>query len=954
MWTPRGAWPLFVAAALGAVLFVTPAASAKASRPKAPGSLLPANAVKVAQLPVFTWSPVAKADHYEFQVAADKGFNSTVKSTGGVQSTKNTAATIGTALINGTYWWRVRTVTATSATSVWTKGRSFVLGWAPLTNVQGPDDGTSFSTPTVDAASALVLRWAPMPGAAQYAVSIAIDPLLGSLVAGGVQNVDGTNFTLGGTIADGTYYWSVTPLDAEGHKGLPSPVRTFSVKWNAQAGNPVVADLATDYPELMDPLFKWNSVLGASDYELEVSTSQDFATGSRVCCDGRTTATSYSPTTILKNNTYYWRVRPFDPSGNAGIWTVGAPFTQTFDNVPPLVAPAVSGLAMYDSTAFGSSISRSPVVIWNQVMGASAYQINIVPFTAGVCNETNPYALITTPIPAWTPYGQFGSSAPVIGNSGGVTSDGSPLSNGVSYCVEVRAVNTDHNGNAVFGDWTPMHNFTAPAFTYDASDEPVTNAPTAGHYVPAADYVSPVGISSSQTPTMFAWKPITGAQGYYVVVAKDPNFANILDYAFTRRTVYAPRHEYADETTGSQLYWAILPSANPDGSGLLGPAVNIASQANAQTFSKQSVPPTLQPVAVDGSGVAFQWTPVLQASSYTLEVATDPSFSDLIEGPVYTDSASYTAQTSYPAGQTLYYRIQATDYSGNGLAWANGQFSRTLAAPLPAAASGNVNPPALDGIPTWSWAPVPGAVAYDVHVDYPSGSSQDSTGLRASTNSWGKFDGPGVWKWKVRAEFSKGGSGSLPGPWSNTQTFTRTFGEPLGRRVVATKTRLIFAWDAKQGAKTYHMQVASKSDFSSVVDEITVESTSYAPTLTGAGYTDGGLLYWRVAAVDSEGNQGDWTATAKVTLAKALKIATSTTPAKGKTTPVTVTITNAKGAPVAKVSVRVAGAGAIPRAKRTNKKGTVVLNVRPTSVGSLTFRATRSGYQLTTATYQIS
>ena len=47
------------------------------------------------------------------------------------------------------------------------------------------------------------------------------------------------------------------------------------------------------------------------------------------------------------------------------------------------------------------------------------------------------------------------------------------------------------------------------------------------------------------------------------------------------------------------------------------------------------------------------------------------------------------------------------------------------------------------------------------------------------------------------------------------------------------------------------------------------------------------------------------------------------------------------------------GSGAVPRAKQTNKKGKVALMVRPTSKGTVTFRATKSGYQLTLLKYLI-
>ena len=63
---------------------------------------------------------------------------------------------------------------------------------------------------------------------------------------------------------------------------------------------------------------------------------------------------------------------------------------------------------------------------------------------------------------------------------------------------------------------------------------------------------------------LFIWNPIAGKQSYWVIVAKDPSFTNIIDYAFTRvpglrgpdRQTQPPT--YLDETTS--YYWVVLPS----------------------------------------------------------------------------------------------------------------------------------------------------------------------------------------------------------------------------------------------------------------------------------------------------------------------------------------------------------------------------------------------------------
>ncbi|MDQ2983761.1 MAG: hypothetical protein M3R70_07530 [Actinomycetota bacterium] len=138
-----------------------------------------------------------------------------------------------------------------------------------------------------------------MPGAAHYLVSIATDPFLGSLVAfddsgKGPPNTAATTFTRSAALAAGTYYWGITPVDAEGNKGAPSPVASFVWTWPSTTTASVV-DL-NSAPEVYDPQFSWNPVSGAAYYEVEINSSQDFAPGSEVCCSGQTISTSLSPT----------------------------------------------------------------------------------------------------------------------------------------------------------------------------------------------------------------------------------------------------------------------------------------------------------------------------------------------------------------------------------------------------------------------------------------------------------------------------------------------------------------------------------------------------------------------------------------------------------------------------------------------------------------------------------
>jgi hypothetical protein len=60
---------------------------------------------------------------------------------------------------------------------------------------------------------------------------------------------------------------------------------------------------------------------------------------------------------------------------------------------------------------------------------------------------------------------------------------------------------------------------------------------------------------------------------------------------------------------------------------------------------------------------------------------------------------------------------------------------------------------------------------------------------------------------------------------------------------------------------------------------------------------------------------------------------------------VSLSVTGPSGAPVKGATVRVSGAGVRPRASRTNRAGRVRFVIRPRRRGTITYRATKAGYQ---------
>ena len=86
----------------------------------APNPLSPGSGASVDSVPVFSWSAVSGADHYQFQIAATNTFSPALYSI----DTRNTQAALSDVLQNKTYYWRVRAMTATNGGGAWSVTRS--------------------------------------------------------------------------------------------------------------------------------------------------------------------------------------------------------------------------------------------------------------------------------------------------------------------------------------------------------------------------------------------------------------------------------------------------------------------------------------------------------------------------------------------------------------------------------------------------------------------------------------------------------------------------------------------------------------------------------------------------------------------------------------------------------------------------------------------------------------
>lgn len=957
---PRLLAPLLAAA----FLFLPAVAEAK---PVVPKVTAPKTGVTVSSMPVLSWNNAKGATSYQLQISSDSGFNPALVDV----TTQNLRFLHGKTLPNGSYFWRLRSLDADGATSKWTSVRKFTKKWNSIPTLLSPASLAAVAYP-----SPAILTWSQVPGASTYRVLLAsgasgggVDAPGGIISNGALVWTDGgapittsnTNLAVATSLHPGTYYWQVIPVDPEGHAGSPSAILSFTWLW-AGTTTPTVTDMVPGI-EIYDPLFSWPAIPGAAGYEVEINPTAAFAPGSRVFSSG-TAATEFAPQKTLPNNTYYWRVRGIDPQGQAGPWNSGPSFTKTYDQT---VLPGPANLRVEDTQ--GTVIAANghvnePVFRWSTVPGARVYEVQI--------NCQGTIRTYTTANTSWTPLapGPTGGVPFLLTRSpgAGVNTDSPPtLSPGGSCLVSVRAF----ADNAI--DNTGIAGLYAQVFFQMGGQAGFDNPPqvdcdtTCAGLLDDADIDLPLrGTITGKSP-LFCWAPADmddqldtvpgngdhteASTHYWVTIARDPDFTTSVEQAYTGEPCYAPSKPMVDE--GTLYYWQVIPADNN------GDAYNFAQSIAGSfivspTFQHASTPPT--PIAPVGGAAAqgtvvFKWTPVPeQVRNYTIEIAKDDSFSSILETAT-TDATSYSAGVTYPVGTTAYWRVRANNDENKGLAWSGtSTFVQTLPAPTITTAT------AFSGetFPALTWTPVNGATGYEVQDVWPDASVHVSGNIPSAAVSYTKMTGTGHGTVQVRAVFQ----GGLRSAYTPTRDVVHTISEPGGTKTQLVnkpgKLALTLAWNTKQNTRQYKVQVSRNAGFVGPFLDDATDAAGYTPLLTQQEFVDGGVMYWRVAAIDPDGNVGAFTKGKKFRLLARMQVQIANQPPHGVAGSVTVTVLDAKGKPLKNAKVRLTGAGVKTGTRKTNKKGIVTIRVKPKKAGNLTATATLKLYKNGTAVAPIS
>lgn len=154
----------------------------------------------------------------------------------------------------------------------------------------------------------VVLRWSNVPGAASYQVQVALDPNFNNLFREKDQ-IRNTFYNLSGLAESTEYFWRVAVNTLDNQK-IWSNVWSFKTKAELKAATLIYPQDKASIP--LPITFLWNQANGAVAYKLQIALDISFE--ELVINSAAITDTFYTPTNLIENQNYFWKVISIGPS----------------------------------------------------------------------------------------------------------------------------------------------------------------------------------------------------------------------------------------------------------------------------------------------------------------------------------------------------------------------------------------------------------------------------------------------------------------------------------------------------------------------------------------------------------------------------------------------------------------------------------------------------------------
>jgi serine/threonine protein kinase len=463
------------------------------------------------------------------------------------------------------------------------------------------------------------LRWNLALTTDEYEIQIARDIAFKNLIVH--EPVTGKSYRPARILPDGEYFWRLLPVDESKPPLDPARFNVVMltpaelVQPNDGAVHEVRSKSATTSVSL-----QWNCKKYPATYRVQVAQTSDFR---KPLVDQSITECDW-PLSKIGAGEYFWRIRVNAKTRDQDLWSDTRKFTITaaHSDVPSLAKARLLVKAQEVTLAFRGSprdpasaaanLTNPPKLEWQPVKGAHRYLVQFSP--------TKSFSPLLSEEVVKVPKFQWRNAQPgriywrvaALGPAGAQ----GPFSDPSQLDVKLPAPELDS--------------------TY--------------HLVVSEDPAKPLAVQ---------WNPVPFAAKYLVQIGKKR------DLATAASKLTAQPEVKISGNVGHQF----IRVATVDASGEVTSDFSKVASVDFEAVSNLAIPKLITPkigmkVAVRGSkiSVVFTWSPVSGASSYSIEIASDPEFQNILQSRRSKDTTLVVKQAEFNG--TVYWRVRAKDEKG--------------------------------------------------------------------------------------------------------------------------------------------------------------------------------------------------------------------------------------------------------------------------------------------------
>jgi len=448
----------------------------------------------------------------------------------------------------------------------------------------------------------VTVQWDTTAGATGYRLQVSTVANFATTVVDTVLSA--TSKVLGNLSGTTLYYWRV-----QARNGTIAGAYSSTSNFTTSVGAPGVPSLITPAADATNvptnATFVWSKPATATSYRLQVATDSTFAGGIAVddttITDTTTTVSGLAPLTR-----HFWRVAAKNAGGYSAFSAV-----RPFTTAPP--APSVPVLLSPSNGA--TDVALSPVLRWRASSGAATYHLQVAMDSLFAGALVFDDSTLTD------------TSTVVIG-----------LAATTPYYWRVRAKNV--GGSSLFS--SPWRFVTAP---------PPPGSPS---------QVSPPNGATDQSSSLtLNWTRPASATTFHLLLGTDSTFAGAI--LVNDSTIADTFKTVGGLAFNTKYFWKVA-ARNAGGESSFSPTWSFWTLPNDPAVPVQLEPlngATNQPTIVN-----IRWTRPVGATSFRLQVATDPSFASgvVLDDPTLTDTVKTISGLSFMT--TYYWRVNADNVGG--------------------------------------------------------------------------------------------------------------------------------------------------------------------------------------------------------------------------------------------------------------------------------------------------